>query len=93
MSEQIIGKNPPITDEIIEAINNNQLAIIFGSGTSRIIGCGSWKNLADSLVETCFSKHKMDNASVTCINYKQRDALLNMQDSKKNHYNFSKNIG
>jgi len=83
MPERTIADIPQIPPEIIDAVNNDKLVIFFGAGTSRLIGCKNWEELAHSLVEICFSENKWDNPSATCINYKEREALINIKDSKK----------
>jgi hypothetical protein len=83
MTDPAIVPIPQIPPQIIEAINNNQLAIFFGAGTSMLIGCSSWGRLAENLVEKCFTTQKKGNPQVSCINFKERDALLKMQDPKK----------
>jgi hypothetical protein len=83
MTKQDIVPIPQIPPQLIEAINNNQFAIFFGAGTSMLIGCGSWETLAKNLVEQCFTTPKKEKSSITCINFKEREALLRMQDPKK----------
>jgi hypothetical protein len=83
MSSQKIALIPQIPLQLIDAINNDQFAIFFGSGTSQLIGCSSWDELARALIETCFTTLKKDSTTITCINYKEQDALLQMKDPKK----------
>jgi hypothetical protein len=83
MTDPVIVPIPRIPPQILEAINNNELAIFFGAGTSRLIGCSSWDRLAENLIEKCFTTQKKGSPTSTCINFKERDALLKMQDPKK----------
>lgn len=70
-----LEKEPPIPKEILTAIEENNLAIFVGAGVSQVVGCSSWKDLANSLVRKCHEKG--------CINYKQRQILSNSNDYKK----------
>lgn len=83
MSKQGIVPIPKIRPQLIEAINNDQLAIFFGAGTSMMIGCSSWEKLASDLIEKCFITNKNGETGLTCINYKERETLSKMKDPKK----------
>lgn len=65
---------PKLPQQIIDAVNSNTLAVFIGAGISRIIGCASWKTLANNLIEFCFSK--------SCINFKEKETL-SAYDPKK----------
>lgn len=69
-----IGPIPKLPQQIVDAVNSNTLAVFIGAGVSRIIGCGSWKTLANNLIEFCFSK--------SCINFKEKETL-SAYDPKK----------
>ncbi len=77
----MIDKIPLVPNEIIEAINNETLAIFIGAGVSRIIGCMGWGQLAKNLVNRCFSTKKEDGSS--CINFKEKEMLSQNNDHKK----------
>lgn len=66
---------PNLPKDIIEAIEEENLAIFIGAGVSRLAGCKGWNHLANSLVNTCY-----DNS---LINFKEKDILLNNSDQKK----------
>jgi len=83
MSKQRIVPIPSIPPQLIEAINNDQLAIFFGAGTSMLIGCSNWEKLASDLIEKCFTTNKNGETGLTCINYKERETLSKMKDPKK----------
>ena len=84
MRDNIIFKIPPIQKEIIEAVNNENLAVFIGAGVSRIIGCMGWDELAQNLVNKCFSIKKKDGSLF--INFKEKELLLQNKYHKKNHY-------
>ncbi|MCX7727460.1 MAG: hypothetical protein N2053_11510 [Chitinispirillaceae bacterium] len=44
---------PKIPQKIIEAVDNDKLAVFIGAGVSRLIGCKGWDQLAQNLVEKC----------------------------------------
>jgi hypothetical protein len=77
----MIDKIPPVPKEIVEAVNNENLAIFIGAGVSRLIGCMSWDQLAQKLVNRCFLTKK--KVGSTCINFKEKEALLLNNDHKK----------
>ena len=71
----MIEKIPKIPQKIIEAVNENKLAVFIGAGVSRLIGCKGWDQLASSLVEKCFC--------LGLINYKEKEILLQSNNYKK----------
>ena len=77
----MIDKIPPVRNEIIDAVNNEKLAVFIGAGVSRIIGCMGWDELAKNLVNKCFSIKKEDGSSF--INFKEKESLLQNKDHKK----------
>lgn len=77
----MIYKIPNVPSEIVEAVNNENLAIFIGAGVSRLIGCMGWDQLAQNLVNRCFSTKKEDGSS--CINFKEKDTLFQNNDHKK----------
>ncbi|MES0336132.1 MAG: hypothetical protein SFH39_07230 [Candidatus Magnetobacterium sp. LHC-1] len=48
-----IPEIPELPDEIIEAVNYENLAVFIGAGVSKVIGCLGWNELANKLVERC----------------------------------------
>ena len=81
MKDNMIEKIPIVRKEIVDAVNNDKLAIFIGAGVSRIIGCMGWDQLAQNLVNTCFLTNKKDGSS--CINFKEKDTLSQDNDHKK----------
>jgi hypothetical protein len=81
MNDIRIEKIPPLPNEIKEAVDNDNLAVFVGAGVSRIVGCDGWNQLAKNLVDKCFRLNKSN--SEPCINYKERDFLINDYDHKK----------
>lgn len=81
MRDNIIHRIPPVPKEIINAVNNKNLAIFIGAGVSRIIGCMGWDRLAQNLVNRCFLTKRKDGSS--CINFKEKDTLSQYNDHKK----------
>jgi hypothetical protein len=77
----MIQKIIPVPEEIVTAVNENNLAVFIGAGVSRIVGCMGWDELAKRLIDLCFKLKKEDGS--TCINYKEKDRLLNERDHKK----------
>jgi len=76
-----IPKIPLVQKEIFEAVNNRTLAVFIGAGVSRIIGCKSWDQLAQNLVDKCFLTKK--NGGSGLINYKEKETLIQSKDHKK----------
>ncbi len=74
MLKNQIEQIPELPQEIIRAVDNNTFAVFIGAGVSRIIGCTSWYNLADNLIESCFLN--------SFINFKEKETL-HTYDPKK----------
>lgn len=83
MTNEKIPSIPDLPPEIIEAINSKRLAIFIGAGVSAIIGCEDWRRLAENLIEKCFKTPKSANKDSKCINFRERESLLQMNDPKK----------
>lgn len=66
---------PPLPPEIKAAVDRNELVVFIGAGVSKIIGCKSWSELADELLDACFSEG--------CINHKEKQRLLAENNLKK----------
>lgn len=66
---------PQIPKSIIDAVNNNNLAVFIGAGVSRLVGCIGWDQLAKNLAERCIKEE--------LINYKEKETLLQNSDHKK----------
>lgn len=82
MEENIeIKELPKIPREIIDAINNEKLVIFIGAGVSRLVGCQSWWDLAKNLINKCYNTK--DERGNSIINYKEKELLLQTNDSKK----------
>jgi len=47
----VIEKYPSLPDGIIEAYNNKRLVVFVGAGISRLMGCNSWDDMANKLLE------------------------------------------
>jgi len=77
----MIPKIPPVPKEIVEAVNNETLAVFIGAGVSRLIGCMGWDQLARNLVNRCFTTKKKDGSGL--INFKERENLIQSKDNKK----------
>ena len=93
MSQRTIVDIPQIPQEIIDAVTDDKLAIFFGAGTSRSIGCCSWSELAETLVNKCYPEEKEDNPSSlsisslsissSSIDTCERDIFSEIKDPKK----------
>ncbi len=77
----MIYEIPKVPEEIIDAVNNQTLAVFIGAGVSRLIGCMGWDQLACNLVNRCFSTKKKDGSGL--INYKEKETLEQNKDHKK----------
>jgi len=77
----VIPKIPQVPKKIVEAVNNETLAVFIGAGISRLIGCMGWDQLAKNLVERCFSVRKKDGYRI--INFKEKETLIQNKDHKK----------
>jgi len=58
MSQRTILDIPQIPQEIIDAVNDDELAIFFGAGTSMSIGCSSWEKTCRDSHRQVFSRRK-----------------------------------
>lgn len=74
---------PRLPPDIVNAINNGELAVFIGAGASMSIGCKSWKEMAESLIFTCYLTPKKSDNTQMCVNDQVREALLRMADLKK----------
>jgi len=81
MTYSSIGKRIRLPPEILEAVNNENLVVFIGAGVSRLIGCRGWDQLAQNLVNRCFSAKKEDGSS--CINFKEKETISQYRDHKK----------
>jgi len=72
-----IVEEPQIPSEIINAVNNNNLVVFTGAGVSRLkpIECLGWDQLANNLIDKCFSAGK--------IYYKEKESLKKTIDHRK----------
>ena len=81
MTDNRIYSIPPLPKAIVDAVNNDKLAIFIGAGVSRLIGCMGWDELAQNLTNRCFSTKKEDGSP--CINFNEKDTLSEFLDHKK----------
>lgn len=72
---------PPLPKQILEAVNNNRLAVFIGAGVSRLIGCKGWDELAKTLIKRCYTTRKPDGS--TLINFKEMESLSLITDHKR----------
>jgi len=72
-----IPEIPDVPDEIVEAINNDKLAVFIGAGVSRLkpINCMGWDELASKLVDCCYN-HGI-------INFREKETICQFTDHKK----------
>lgn len=66
---------PDLPDEIIQAVNQDKLAVFIGAGVSRLVGCLGWDELGRNLAERCFSEK--------VIIHREKESLGGMKDSRK----------
>ncbi|MBP7791528.1 MAG: SIR2 family protein [Candidatus Goldbacteria bacterium] len=66
---------PVLPQPIIDAVNNNDLAIFVGAGVSKIVGCDSWSEMGRRLVDLCYKNG--------IINFKVKEKLMSYTDIKK----------
>jgi len=81
MADRKITPIPTLPKEILQAINNDNLAIFTGAGVSRLIGCMGWDELAKNLVRRCF--HMKTKEGTSCINFKEMETISQYADHKK----------
>jgi len=81
VEEERITPNTTLPKQIVDAVNSDTLAVFIGAGVSRIIGCKGWDQLARNLVDRCYLHPNSDGNP--CINYKDKDTLLQYIDRKK----------
>ena len=81
MAESKIKPIPRIREEILQAVNSDNLAIFMGAGVSRLIGCMGWDELAKTLVKRCF--HTTTREGTSCISPKEMETLSQYPDHKK----------
>lgn len=72
---------PPLPPEIQKAVSRRNLAVFIGAGVSQVIGCKSWGELAQRLVDKCYSTRKQNGER--CLNFKQRETLSENNDYKR----------
>lgn len=72
---------PKMPIEILDAINNKNLAIFIGAGVSRLVDCDGWNQLANNLIERCF--HTKTTTGDTLINEEEKQVLLKSLHEKK----------
>ena len=77
----MIQELPELPNKIVEAVNNDNLAVFIGAGVSQIIGCKSWNELAQQLINRCFTTER--EYKTTFINYKEKESLCQYHDNKK----------
>lgn len=77
----MIPKILPVPKKIVEAVDNGTLAVFIGAGVSQLIGCKGWNQLAQDLVNRCFSTKKKDGSRL--INFKEKETLIQDKDYKK----------
>lgn len=70
-----IERIPVLDQGIIDAVNNEELAVFIGAGASRLAGCKGWDELAKSLTRRCFDE--------SLINYKEKEAINRIEGSRK----------
>lgn len=70
-----IPQEPEVPKNILQRANDGKLCFFLGAGISRLLGCKSWKEVANNLVEKCFT--------LKCINFRQRESILVINDPKK----------
>jgi len=66
---------PELPGEIIQAVNQDKLAVFIGAGVSRLVGCLGWDELGRNLAERCFSEG--------VIIHREKESLAGMKDSRK----------
>jgi len=70
-----ILEEPDIPPQLIERINDEKICFFLGAGTSKLIGCKGWKEIASKLVERCYQ--------LGCISFKEKDSILRIDNPKK----------
>jgi hypothetical protein len=73
---------PEVPKEIIEASNNNKLAVFIGAGVSRLANCLGWDALANKLIGLCYNEKK-SGSNERIINYVEKESLQQLNDQRK----------
>lgn len=81
MPSELILPIPPVPQRILDAVNNNTLAVFVGAGVSRIMGCKGWDELAKDLVTRCASINTKDGSPN--LNYRATEILSQYTDHRK----------
>ena len=76
-----IRDEPPLKNEILQAVNDGKLIIFIGAGVSRIEKVPGWRKLAFSLIDECSTVKDKEGNHI--INFKIRESLKKDPDSKK----------
>lgn len=66
---------PDLPAGVSKAIDDNKLVVFVGAGVSRLMGCASWEDLGNRLIEKCYESQY--------INFAERCALKENADYKK----------
>ena len=78
MNNKVIEEIPELPEKIIEAVNNDSLAIFIGAGVSRLAfekKCIGWNELGNKLIDLCFERD--------FINFKEKESLSERYGPKK----------
>lgn len=66
---------PKLPPEIKEAVSNEKIVIFIGAGTSRVIGCSGWEEIANQLIDVAFKSKK--------INFQEKEKIIDKYGPKK----------
>lgn len=81
MAPEKIQQIPDISDQIVDAINRNTLAVFIGAGVSRVLGCNGWDDLSERLIKRCTSTKMSDG--LPCLEEQDADVLRDYDNKKK----------
>lgn len=76
-----VVEEPPLPREILNAVNENRLAVFVGAGVSRLLGCMGWEDLGKGLIEQCYILKSENGARL--INFAEKRRLDSENDYKK----------
>lgn len=68
---------PDLNDypDLVDAFNKKSLVVFLGAGVSRLVGCKSWEELSNSLLEKC--------KDLKLLDYHEFETIRSYTDQKK----------
>ena len=80
-----IEELPSLPTEIVDAYNQNRLAVFVGAGISRLVGCMGWDQMANNLIDAVCSLGTADQIKTSSLGCKEKITI-----AKKNRGAFKR---